>query len=637
MKTTSKTAVCFIVWVGIIVSAAGDAVLAADVPAAKAPVGKQSSEEPKREIPTAKVTDAAQQERIAKLIEELGDKDYFVREQAQNELERLGFEAFDALTAATNNDDLEIAARTKYLLRLMRVEWTAKNDPPEVKEKLKDYELQPDDARLARMHALALMPEGKGITALCRLVRFEKSEVLSKIAVIELLQSPYCAEPPKGARAETIRKLFEKSSRTSSLWMLAWLRLAEGVEGMSQWNKIIESEFSLWQHSPGETSREIVSGLIRYQVAWMKKQGQTQEALTAMRRLVDLENGDLETLSELLDWLVEQKAWKLVDELTARFTPRFDSEPSLLYTLAEAQKEQDNADKAEEIAQRAFRINVGGDEMKLVHRYLMAQRLSQRGLFFWAKREYEYVIAQGGANNITAIDAQLSLAEMFHDQGEDLPAANVLEGMLKKADSKTDIVIAGRIASTLQRLYLFRKQPIDPKIIESSISNARARMYFFSACHWERNGEQAKRRECLEKALALEPGDVDVLIACYRLPDQTPEYKQKIIGLIRQTAEDIRVEIAAQADNASLYNQLAWLIGNTEGDFNEALKCSQKSLELSPDNGGLYDTLARVSYAKGDYENALKYQQKAAELEPHSGLIARQLELFKKAREEHKK
>ncbi len=157
------------------------------------------------------------------------------------------------------------------------------------------------------------------------------------------------------------------------------------------------------------------------------------------------------------------------------------------------------------------------------------------------------------------------------------------------------------------------------------------------ACHWEAAGDQAKRRECLVNALDLEPGDIDVLIACYRLPDQTPQYRKKIMDLIRQAVEDIRVEIAAEPDNAEYYNQFAWLIANTEGDLDEALKYSQKSLELSPDNGGLHDTLARVYYAKGDYENAFKNQQHAAELEPHSGLIAKQLELFKKAREEHKK
>ncbi len=128
-----------------------------------------------------------------------------------------------------------------------------------------------------------------------------------------------------------------------------------------------------------------------------------------------------------------------------------------------------------------------------------------------------------------------------------------------------------------------------------------------------------------------------MLIACYRLPDQTPDYHKKITDSIRQATEDIRVQIAAEPDNEEYYNQFAWLVANTEGDLDEALKYSQKSLELYPDNGELYDTLARVYYAKGDYENALKNQKHAAELKPHNFLIAKQLELFKKAGEEHKK
>jgi len=57
-----------------------------------------------------------------------------------------------------------------------------------------------------------------------------------------VLQSPSGAAPPKGARAETIRKLFEKSSRTSAFWILAWLRLADDPRDLEQWNKLIESE-----------------------------------------------------------------------------------------------------------------------------------------------------------------------------------------------------------------------------------------------------------------------------------------------------------------------------------------------------------------------------------------------------------
>ena len=66
------------------------------------------------------------------------------------------------------------------------------------------------------------------------------------------------------------------------------------------------------------------------------------------------------------------------------------------------------------------------------------------------------------------------------------------------------------------------------------------------------------------------------------------------------------------------------------------MKCSQKSIELKPEEGGFYDTLARVYFAKGDLQNAVKQQTKAAELDPHSGLIRRQLEFFRKKLEEKK-
>ena len=111
---------------------------------------------------------------------------------------------------------------------------------------------------------------------------------------------------------------------------------------------------------------------------------------------------------------------------------------------------------------------------------------------------------------------------------------------------------------------------------------------------------------------------------------------KEVVDLIKKAAAAIRAEIAEDPESPAAYNQFAWLVGNTEGDFDEALKDSQKSLELKPDEGGFYDTLARVYFAKGDLDNAVKHQAKAAELEPHSGLIQRQLDLFRKKREEKK-
>ena len=117
--------------------------------------------------------------RVEQLIEQLGHPDYFVRQRAEEELAGFSFEVFDALDRATTHEDLEIAARARYLLRRLRVAWTTEDDPEEVRKLLADYEHLDAPTKTHRMYFLARIPELKGIPALCRLVRYEKSPVLS--------------------------------------------------------------------------------------------------------------------------------------------------------------------------------------------------------------------------------------------------------------------------------------------------------------------------------------------------------------------------------------------------------------------------------------------------------------------------
>jgi tetratricopeptide (TPR) repeat protein len=567
-------------------------------------------------------------EQIDRLVKQLGDKDYYVRQRAQEELARLGFGAFDALTAAATHDDLEIASRAKYLLRLMRVEWTAENDPPEVKTLLHGYEFEDERSREGKMTALAALPDGQGANALCRLVRFENSARLSKAAAIALLGIQPLAEPPKAPLAAIVRKTLNGCRRPGAVWLLAWARLAAEPDAvMSEWSKLTDNERELLGRSPLETSQEIVAGLTRFQIAQLRKLGKDKEALAAIRRLVELERGNPESLAELLDWLIEQKAWQAVDDLAVKFWSRFAIEPGLLYMLAQAQAVQGQKARSEETANRAYLLYPGKQKDDLLHHWMVAQRLRQRGQFPWARREFEYVIKQGSGaeSDDLRADAQERLAEMLHDQGQDLDAGSALQKLVEVLD-------AGKMP--------------EAKLGRRKGSEIRARMNYFLACHWQSKGDKAKQRECLDKALAADPNDVDVLIACYRLPEQPSEYHARIVSLIKKEAASSREQIAETANHeqpteeselASLYNEFAWLVGNTEGDLDEALKYSKKSVELMPTLGGFYDTLARVYFAKGDLAAAIKQQTKAAELDPHSGLIRRQLEFFRNKQAEQKK
>ena len=86
---------------------------------------------------------------------------------------------------------------------------------------------------------------------------------------------------------------------------------------------------------------------------------------------------------------------------------------------------------------------------------------------------------------------------------------------------------------------------------------------------------------------------------------------------------------AAEADLSELLNNYAWLVANTEGDYQKALKFSLESLTIRTD-GAKYDTCARCYFAVGDIENAIATQKKAIKLLRHSPPLERQLAEFQK-------
>ena len=114
----------------------------------------------------------------------------------------------------------------------------------------------------------------------------------------------------------------------------------------------------------------------------------------------------------------------------------------------------------------------------------------------------------------------------------------------------------------------------------------------------------------------------------YRLPGQDEAWKAQTIRRIEKAAAVFRQNIQQSPEDATYYNQLAWLLANTEGDYDEALDCSRKSLEFDPHQAGYLDTLARCYFAKGDLESAIKHQTQAVKLEPFTMQIKSQLEFF---------
>ncbi|HEV7221828.1 MAG TPA: tetratricopeptide repeat protein [Pirellulales bacterium] len=577
---------------------AGSTAWAADVP-------------PAVKTPTSPA-EAATADEIAALIGQLGDDDYFARQRAQERLAKIGFEAFDALSEAENHDDVEIASRARYLVRSMQVDWVAADDPAEVKSLLADYDAQGPRERAALVKQLAALADDKGLPALCRMVRFEKSPPLSKQAALALMSAKSSDDQAWNRRAAALGRGIGRSARPAAGWIRNYLASrSDPAAAADQWGRWAASEEKLVRESPQQTQLELAAALWRQQVVLLRRLDRRDEAVAAMMKVVALEQGSSdETLFELLAWLTEQQAWQIVDEVARRYAARIDANPLLLYALAETRQVQGQEAAANELADRAAHAKqIAGSQEAHIGVYLA---LLQHHMHRWIPYELRQIIEIGPPTSYSTMICQSILADLLHDRGDELAAAKLLEDAIQSIEANAK---AGNEA---------QNNRLEP-------DRMRARLNYYRACDLASPNDRDKRIEHLKQALDADPTDADVLIALYRTPDLDAELRQRTMRLIKEAGELFRTQMQQDADDSMPCNQLAWLIANTEGDQQEALRCSQRSLELKPNEPGYLDTLGRCYYALGDFENAVKTQSQAVELNPHSGLMRKQLALFREA------
>ncbi|HVX10499.1 MAG TPA: hypothetical protein VHC22_04925 [Pirellulales bacterium] len=568
---------------------------------------------------------------IEGLIAQLGGDDFFARERAQQELAAIGIESFDALSeAAENNDDVEVQLRARYLVRMMRLASVLESDPPEIKNLLGDYESRGEADRIERIKQVATLSDDKGLSVLCRLVRFERSPILSKEAAAAILVQKWPADKVAAERrAEMIRRGIGQSARPAAAWLVCYLDgWRDPAAAVGQWQRLVAAEERRAIEAPHQTRPDILSAMWRVHAVLLRRAGRELEAERVLSRLIDREEMSIaaDTLEELLRWLVSERAFGAVDRLIERFSQRFADDPILLYSLADARKAQDRDDLARQAVAEALAIDVEGDAEKASQQHWrVASELMRRHHWRWAEGEFRRVAELAPRNNRFSIDARVRLGEALHDRGADGEAATVLEEVVVDMDKN-------------------HQDNNEEENTGRTIAGTRARMHFFFACSLTKPDQQNERIQRLLDAVQEDRTDADALIALYRIEGLDPPLVEQNRKRIGEAAEIFRQQIQQQPDDPTPYNQFAWLVANTEGDYKEALQYSEKSLELVRTNprfagseASFLDTLGRCYYAVGDLENAVKTQAKAVEIDPESGLMSSQLEIFRQALEKSKK
>lgn len=589
-------------------------------------------------------SEAGLQAEIAALIEKLGHPSYAARLRARDELQRLGLVVFDALLDAQyHHPDSEVAMAARHLVNSLHVQWSTDTDPPAVREYLEGYGTQSELERRSRMDQLANLPDRAGIGPLCRLARFETSLRLSCEAALLVMRQPLPSESAQRRQlAQRVLEVLGPNDRQASQWLRQYaLDLRSGSFDSDRWRQLIDQQRQSSADGGGPSSEpSIVLQLMRVTAVRAQQMDRPEVGMELAMSSLDL---ILPTPTALLDataWALDHGFGPVVLELRQRQGDRFNSDPQLLYGAAEALADAGSSQAAEELSRQALQIDAlpphGSKEAEAMaaeqrnarayHRREIGLRLEARGQFKWAEREFRHVINSLELTAIPAVLARTQLAFMLGELQRHQDVVDVLEPLVDR----------------LQRDNLLQRQVESGG--ELGLDTLRSQLHYHRGLAKAAQGELPAARAELQQALQLGRGNPDILIAMYRLPGDEA-WQRQVAAAIRSAASDfdmaiqeverrIREQGQHQLEDVTLVqglNNYAWLVANTFGDHQKALRYSLRSLEIQPDVAALLDTCARCYFAVGQTQKAVEMQRRAVHFEPHSPPMMRQLAEFEAA------
>lgn len=636
---------------------------------------------------------ATSERQIEELIELLGSDSYATRIRARNRLKRFGLQAFDALRQAQNHSDSEILSAARFLMSSLQVSWSKESDSDEVRALLQEYGGQDDSERARRIEQLGILGNDQGIEALARLTRFELSIPLSRRAAMILLERPIGKNPEERlAAADAIERAIGGNNRDGCQWLLAYAAdVRNGTFDFDRWSTIVNTQRDIVNNgSSDNVTAASVMDLIRKISARAIEEGQFDAAVDLVRDNADLVPQRTLEISQHCDWALRKGLYPVVVSLFDNNQHLFRQHARLLYAVAYATLKLGKKQLSHELAEQAFGIDPfpvatnprekldSGDEgapegdglddggpdtdapgvpqpvftdhqreQLGKRRRLVANALLGMGLVPWAEREYRYIYENCNIEMSVGVTARLQTAELYNERLRHNDVTEVLYPVVDRLrkDGQYRAMMA-RDAVQIKQIESLYEYNSALAILEANVAPQDEPT--------EGTGEVSDSMERVKshllKAYKHDRRNIDILIKMYRIDDPNDnDWKPLIQKMIQQERTQLEAYIGNKESSlkrqdsprtklelASFLNQYAWLVANTEGDFQRAVRASKRSLELDETQSDMsrsarLDTLARCYFAVGDLSKAIETQERAIKLEPNSPQMKRQLEEFRRA------
>jgi tetratricopeptide (TPR) repeat protein len=579
-------------------------------------------------ITTSAGDDVTNQRKITALITALGDSDYATRESATQQLRTVADHAIDQLLDAANQSkDLEVALRAQWILETVSL--TGPDDPPEVKDLLNNFSNRSLSQQISALSRLVRLENNVGVQPLARLIRTNRSESISYLAALVLLQEWQPNDPCWPNLTAQVPNELNASQRPAAMlirYLTSFSRLADNPKTKLDQKKDAFTEFEIavekfleflpfdkqafgintTRREVGDLAREIV---VRCHARVAIQAECPDRGITVAKKLFDFiaESGKKSPLAtaDVLFWASHSGLASLCNSVPESLQNTLEDQSLTLYAVASCEQANGNDVLAAEMAGRAFALSSDKTDQQM----LAAIRLDHWGLVDWADREYRRVISSPKLSAQQIIPLSIQWAELLNDFDRCEKASAVLQQMLSGSHGTVKNI---RVMDSLG----YSKDALT------------ARQKYFVSRSAKENGDRGRERQDLDEALEEYPEEIDTLIAYYHFPGLSSVDRSRIMTLIEKALRKLQQRIDQEPDAANSYNEYAWLVANTEGDLARATRYSKRSLELDFDSASFLDTLAHCYAAEKNSEEAIRCQVVALRKDPGSNTIKKNLQKF---------
>ena len=541
------------------------------------------------------------QAELDKLVEQLGNPSWKIREAAGKKLALYGMEASETLQRATESENLTISREAKFYLPLITQGLVHSSDSEEVKEILKDYGFDSAQNRNV-IQKLSELDAEQSLVPLVRIVLYEHSASLSTeaaLAILWKLPVPQVLHPIPSMIASEARKNGTQGTKIDESVILTHDDVPAIRQIRRQYaTEILDHISARSQNNDGKALlMRLLSLELKLQKAADKPNERTQISQQATKELVDWAGQQarytpdvalqrLEAIYCAVDILGQNGCVKQAEAMMKQI------QQSRAFVLQPSAFSQNNAlNSQSEDSQLTVHLNW---RMRLIH------RLVSRGYWELGFQEGDTLMKTRGASHEMAVTLSHSYAQMLYSAG-----------MYWKAE-----LIQKQFCQELEKDDALQEMLKHEQKLQNEL---RARVKYYEACREGAAGRDEPQKKALRQALELSPEEPDTLILAYRIAqaDAADEnWKKEVEDRINKALQNLREQLEAEGlgDKANKQNQFAWLAANTNRSLEEALTCAQEAVQAEPESGGIQDTLAHVFFAMGRVKQAVETQRGAAKL-----------------------